>query len=204
VTVKTRLGVDENDSYEELVAFIGRVAEAGCETFVIHARKAWLKGLSPRENREVPPLRYDVAARLKADFPDLAFILNGGIETLDRAIEHLNQFDGVMLGRAAYHDPYLLADVDRRVFGVDRDPPTREAVVEAMLPYIEAAVAEGQRLHGITRHMLGLFHGQHGGRIWRRRLGEAAIRPRAGAKDVLEILSSRRSSPREAEAGLGV
>lgn len=109
-----------------------------------------------------------------------------------------------MLGRAAYHDPYLLAEVDRRVFGVDRDPPSREAVVETMLPYIEAAVAEGQRLHGITRHMLGLFHGQHGGRIWRRRLGEAAIRPDAGAGDVLEILASRRPSPREAEAGLGV
>ena len=117
VTVKTRLGVDEHDSYEELVAFIGEVAEAGCKTFIIHARKAWLKGLSPRENREVPPLRYDMAARLKGDFPELAFILNGGIETLDHAIGHLNQFEGVMLGRAAYHDPYLLAEVDRRVFG---------------------------------------------------------------------------------------
>jgi len=204
VTVKTRLGVDEHDSYEELVAFIGRVAEAGCDTFIIHARKAWLKGLSPRENREVPPLRYDMAARLKADFPDRAFILNGGIETLDDAVKHLGQFDGVMLGRAAYHDPYLLADVDRRVFGVDREPPSREAVVEAMLPYIEAHVAEGQRLHGISRHMLGLFHGQHGGRIWRRRLGEAAIRPNAGAKDLLEILTSRRPRSHEGDAGLGV
>ena len=204
VTVKTRLGVDEHDSYEELVAFIGEVAEAGCETFIIHARKAWLKGLSPRENREVPPLRYDMAARLKTDFPDLAFILNGGIETLEHAIEHLSQFDGVMLGRAAYHDPYLLADVDRRVFGVDRDPPSREAVVEAMLPYIASVVAEGQRLHGITRHMLGLFHGQHGGRIWRRRLGEAAIRPNAGAREVLEILDSRRPSSQVVGAGLGV
>ena len=204
VTVKTRLGVDEHDSYEELVTFIGKVAEAGCETFIIHARKAWLKGLSPKENREVPPLRYDMAARLKTDFPDLAFILNGGIETLEHAIEHLSQFDGVMLGRAAYHDPYLLADVDRRVFGVDHDPPSREAVVEAMLPYIASVVAEGQRLHGITRHMLGLFHGQHGGRIWRRRLGEAAIRPNAGAREVLEILDFRRPSSREVGAGLGV
>lgn len=204
VTVKTRLGVDEHDSYEELVAFIGEVAEAGCETFIIHARKAWLKGLSPRENREVPPLRYDMAARLKTDFPNLAFILNGGIETLEHAIEHLSQFDGVMLGRAAYHDPYLLADVDRRVFGVDCDPLSREAVVEAMLPYIASVVAQGQRLHGITRHMLGLFHGQHGGRIWRRRLGEAAIRPNAGAREVLEILDSRRPSSQEVGAGLGV
>ncbi len=204
VTVKTRLGVDEHDSYEALVAFIGRVAEAGCDTFIIHARKAWLKGLSPKENREVPPLRYDMAARLKVDFPDLAFILNGGIETLDDALGHLGPFDGVMLGRAAYHDPYLLAEVDRRVFGVDREPLSREAVVEAMLPYIETHVAAGQRLHGVTRHMLGLFHGQHGGRIWRRRLGEAATRPDAGAKEILEILASRRSSPRGVEPGLGV
>lgn len=204
VTVKTRLGVDENDSYEELVAFISRVAEAGCETFIIHARKAWLKGLSPRENREVPPLRYDMAARLKADFPELAFILNGGIETLDAAMNHLGQFDGVMLGRAAYHDPYLLAEVDQRVFGACGEPMSREAVVEAMVPYIDSAVAQGQRLHGITRHMLGLFHGQHGGRIWRRRLGEAAICPNAGARDVLEILASRQPLSREAEAGLRV
>jgi len=203
ITVKTRLGVDEHDSYEELVAFIGQVAEAGCETFIIHARKAWLKGLSPRENREVPPLRYDMAARLKADFPDLVFILNGGIETLNDALDHLKQFDGVMLGRAAYHDPYLLADVDRRVFGLDRDPPSREAVVEAMVPYIETALAKGQRLHGITRHMLGLFHGQHGGRIWRRRLGEAAISPDAGVAEILEILSSRRPRPQEAEGDSG-
>lgn len=200
VTVKTRLGVDEHDSYEELVAFIGEVAEAGCDTFIIHARKAWLKGLSPRENREVPPLRYDMAARLKVDFPHLAFILNGGIESLDDAVSHLGRFDGVMLGRAAYHDPYLLADVDRRIFGVDREAPTREAVVEAMLPYIEANVGEGQRLHAIARHMLGLFHGQHGGRIWRRRLGEAAIRPNAGAKEILEILPSRRPLPHEGDA----
>ena len=204
VTVKTRLGVDEQDSYEALAAFIGRVAEAGCDTFIIHARKAWLKGLSPKENREVPPLRYDMAARLKVDFPHLTFILNGGIETLDDALGHLGPFDGVMVGRAAYHDPYLLAAVDRRVFGVDLEPLTREAVVEAMLPYIEAHVAAGQRLHGVTRHMLGLFHGQHGGRIWRRRLGEAAIRPDAGAKEILEILASRRPSPRGVESGLGV
>lgn len=204
VTVKTRLGVDEHDSYEALAAFIGRVAEAGCDTFIIHARKAWLKGLSPKENREVPPLRYDMAARLKVDFPDLAFILNGGIETLDDALGHLGPFDGVMLGRAAYHDPYLLAEVDRRVFGVDREPLSREAVVETMLPYIETHVASGQRLHGVTRHMLGLFHGQHGGRIWRRRLGEVATRPNAGAKEILEILASRRPSPRGVEPGLGV
>lgn len=204
VTVKTRLGVDEQDSYEALAHFIGRVAEAGCETFIIHARKAWLKGLSPRENREVPPLRYDMAARLKVDYPDLAFILNGGIETLDSALGHLTQFDGVMLGRAAYHDPYLLADVDRQIFGEDRNPPAREAVVEAMLSYIDEAVSGGQRLHNITRHMLGLFHGQHGGRIWRRRLGEAAIRKDAGAKDILEILHSRPPSSREAGPEAGV
>lgn len=199
VSVKCRLGVDDHDSYEELVDFIGTVAEAGCRTFIVHARKAWLQGLSPRENREVPPLQYDRVARLKQDFPGLEFILNGGILDLESAIGHLSEFDGVMLGRSAYHDPYLLADVDRRVFGVEGTPLSREEVVESMLPYIETAVKGGQRLHAITRHMLGLFHGQHGGRIWRRRLGEAAIRPGASAADVREILLSRPRASSEGE-----
>lgn len=192
VTVKSRIGVDDHDSYEALVDFVATVAAAGCETFIIHARKAWLKGLSPRENREIPPLQYDTVARLKRDFPDLSFILNGGIPDLETAMGHLAEFDGVMVGRAAYHDPYLLAEVDRQVFGDDREPPSREAVVEAMLPYIEKALSEGQRLHGMTRHMLGLFHGQPGGRIWRRRLGEAAIRKDAGIAEIKEILASRK------------
>jgi tRNA-dihydrouridine synthase A len=192
VTIKSRIGVDDHDSYEALVDFVATVAAAGCETFIIHARKAWLKGLSPRENREIPPLQYDTVARLKRDFPDLAFILNGGIPDLETAMGHLAEFDGVMVGRAAYHDPYLLAEVDRQVFGDDREPPSREAVVEAMLPYIEKALSEGHRLHGMTRHMLGLFHGQPGGRIWRRRLGEAAIRKEAGVAEIREILASRK------------
>ena len=192
VSVKSRIGVDDHDSYEALVDFVATVAAAGCQTFIIHARKAWLKGLSPRENREIPPLQYDTVARLKRDFPDLAFILNGGIPDLETAMGHLAEFDGVMLGRAAYHDPYLLAEVDRHIFGDNREPPSREAVVEAMLPYIEKALSEGQRLHGITRHMLGLFHGQPGGRIWRRRLGEAAIRKEAGVAEIREILASRK------------
>ena len=205
VTVKCRLGVDDHDSYEALAEFIGTVAEAGCQTFIVHARKAWLKGLSPRENREIPPLQYDVVKRLKHDFPHLDIILNGGIVDLDGAIEQLGSFDGVMLGRAAYHDPYLLADVDRRVFGVDQEPLSREDVVELMLPYIESEIKKGQRLHGITRHMLGLFHGQHGGRIWRRRLGEAATRSQAGAAEVREILLSRpkRTLQEETESSSG-
>jgi tRNA-dihydrouridine synthase A len=169
-TVKHRIGIDERDSYEALCDFVGTVAQAGCAAFVVHARKAWLSGLSPKENRTVPPLRHDVVHRLKCDFPELTIVINGGIESLDQVIEHLAQVDGVMMGRAAYHDPWLLAEADARVFG---DPPastTRRDVFEAMLPYIERELAAGTRLHTITRHMLGLFHGVPGARAWRRML----------------------------------
>jgi tRNA-dihydrouridine synthase A len=169
-TVKHRIGIDERDSYEALCDFVGTVAQAGCAAFVVHARKAWLSGLSPKENRTVPPLRHDVVHRLKCDFPELTIVINGGIESLDQVIEHLAQVDGVMMGRAAYHDPWLLAEADARVFG---DPPastTRREVFEAMLPYIERELAAGTRLHTITRHMLGLFHGVPGARAWRQML----------------------------------
>lgn len=196
VTVKSRIGIDAQDSYEELACFVRMVAEAGCRTFIIHARKAWLRGLSPKENREVPPLRYDVAARIKQDFPALEIILNGGIQTLDEAEAHLLAFDGVMIGRAAYHNPYLLAAVDQRLFGDDSPMPSRQAIVEGMLPYIQRELEQGSRLQAITRHMLGLFHGQPGGRIWRRQLGEAASQPGAGVELLTALLDDRRASPR--------
>ena len=202
VTVKTRIGVDERDSYEELVHFVRTVAEAGCGTFIIHARKAWLSGLSPKENREVPPLRYDIAARIKQDFPGLNIVLNGGIQSLAEARTHLDTFDGVMIGRAAYHNPYLLAEAGS-LNDDSRPPPSRRVIVEAMLPYIERQLAEGVRLHGITRHMLGLFHGQPGGRIWRRQLGEAATRAGSDSRTVRAILDAMPEPRREPEPAPG-
>ncbi len=184
VTVKTRIGIDDKDSYAELAHFIGTVAEAGCGHFIIHARKAWLQGLSPKENREIPPLRYDMAADLKRDFPQLRFSLNGGILDLDQAEKHLQTFDGVMLGRAAYENPYVLAQVDQRFHGVTDVVPTRAEIIERFKPYVAAELARGTRLHSMTRHILGLFTGVRGGRIWRRFLSENACRPGAG----LEVL----------------
>jgi len=182
VTVKTRIGIDELDAYEHLAHFVQTVSAAGCGTFIIHARKAWLKGLSPKENREIPPLRYDVARQLKQDFPQLEIILNGGIQTLEETLEHLKDFDGVMLGRAAYHDPYSLAEADRLLFGDTHPVPTRHEVLENFLPYVERELARGQRLQGISRHILGLFHGAPGGRLWRRHLSENAVRAGAGVE----------------------
>lgn len=184
ITVKTRIGIDDKDSYEELVHFIGTVGDAGCGDFIIHARKAWLHGLSPKENREKPPLRYDVVRRLKADFPKTHFSLNGGILSLDQAEAHLREFDGVMLGRAAYENPYIMADVDQRFYGATHEKPDRAAVVDLFKPYVEAELQRGVRLHSMTRHILGLFQGIRGGRIWRRYLSENAIKPGAG----LEVL----------------
>lgn len=182
VTVKHRIGIDARDSYPELVDFVGTVAEAGCEAFIVHARKAWLSGLSPKENRDVPPLRYGVVGQLKRDFPDQAFILNGGILDLDSAQQHLQTVDGVMLGRAAYHDPYLLADVDRRIFADPHPIPSRAEVVEAFIPYVEAQLAAGRRLNNLTRHILGLFQGVPGARHWRRYLSEHAHLKEAGVE----------------------
>ncbi|MGR8941971.1 MAG: tRNA dihydrouridine(20/20a) synthase DusA [Gammaproteobacteria bacterium] len=189
VTVKSRIGIDERDSYEELEHFIRTVAEAGCETFIVHARKAWLKGLSPKQNREVPPLRYDVVYRLKQDFPQLQIVLNGGITTLAQAEDVLRHgVDGAMMGREAYHNPYILAEVDRRLFGSSNDVITRLQIVEKLFPYIEQQLAQGVRLHSITRHILGLFHGEAGARSWRRHLSEHAVRYGAGASVVREAL----------------
>jgi tRNA-dihydrouridine synthase A len=184
VTVKTRIGIDDKDSYQELAHFIGTVSSAGCNTFIIHARKAWLHGLSPKENRTIPPLRYDVVLQLQKDFPQLRFELNGGITTLDQVEDHLKTLPGVMLGRAAYENPYLLAEVDGRFFGNQVEIPSRAAILEAFKPYVAAELSRGIRLHSMTRHILGLFQGVRGGRIWRRYLSENAGLPGAG----LEVL----------------
>ncbi|WP_421938185.1 tRNA dihydrouridine(20/20a) synthase DusA [Pelagibius sp.] len=194
VTVKTRIGVDEQDSYAALTAFVARVAAAGCRSFTIHARKAWLSGLSPKQNREVPPLRYEVVYALKRDLPELEIVLNGGVMTLDEAEAHLAEVDGVMIGRAAYQSPYILAEADRRFFGEAGGPLSREEIVEAYLPYVEARLCEGVPLKSIARHMLGLFNGLPGARAWRRHLSEAAHQPDAGPEVLLAALDRRRGS----------
>jgi len=174
VTVKNRIGIDDLDSYDHLVNFIGTVKEAGCETFIIHARKAWLTGLSPKENRTVPPLDYPRVYQLKKDFPELEIIINGGIQTLDEIDEHLTHVDGVMIGREAYQNPYFLAQIDGRYYGVSDDTPERKQIVDEMLPYIEREMEKGVPLKSITRHMLGLFQSLPGARAWRRHISENA------------------------------
>ena len=180
VTVKTRIGIDERDSYEALAGFTDAVVNAGCDALIVHARKAWLQGLSPRQNRDVPPLRYDVVLRLKQDFPELPMVLNGGIQTLAQATGFLERLDGAMIGRAAYQTPWLLADADRVIFSDPAPPPTPHEVLDAFGPYVERELAAGVPLNSITRHLLGLFQGRPGARRWRRHLSEQAHRPRAG------------------------
>lgn len=190
VTVKHRIGIDDQDSYEALVQFVGTIAEAGCRTFIVHARKAWLQGLSPKENREVPPLRHEVVHRLKVDFPHLEIVINGGIHTLKEAAAQLDAVDGAMIGRAVYNDPWMLADADRLIFGEDANPASsRHQALESLYPWIETEIAAGTPLHHITRHLLGLFNGQPGARRWRRHLSENANRKGAGL-DVLEQAAS--------------
>jgi tRNA-dihydrouridine synthase A len=205
VTVKCRIGIDDQDAEADLQRFVETVAGAGCRVFVVHARKAWLKGLSPRENREIPPLDYGRVYRLKAARPELTVVINGGIASLDAAERHLAHVDGVMLGRAAYHDPYLLAGVDRRLFGAGEEPPSRAEVIGALLPYAARHLERGGRLNNIARHILGLYQGQSGARLFRRHLSENAPRDGAGA-DVFEAAvaavatAGRRTAPPSAAA----
>jgi len=189
VTVKSRIGVDDKDSYGELVSFVRTVASAGCKTFIVHARKAWLSGLSPRQNREIPPLNYDVVLQLKADFPQLNIIVNGGIVNLGQAEQLLQHSDGVMVGREAYQNPYLLAEVDSRIFNAVVAPRSRHEIIELLLPYIEEQLSNGIRLNSVTRHILGLFHGEPGARAWRRHLSENATSPDAGIKVVRDAMA---------------
>ena len=189
VTVKCRIGIDDQQGYGPFRRFVDTVADAGCGTFLVHARKAWLNGLSPKENRDIPPLDYPMVHRLKADRPDLAVVLNGGIGTLAQAEAQLGSVDGVMIGRAAYRTPMILAEADRRLF--DPTAPVAEPVdiVRRFLPYVDAETRGGTPLIAITRHILGVFHGRPGGRQWRRHLSENAPRKGAGVAVVEDALA---------------
>ncbi len=189
VTVKCRIGVDEQEPEEALPAMARAVREAGCETLIVHARKAWLEGLSPKENRDIPPLDYPLVYRLKQAMPEMEIHINGGVATLDETEAHLTHVDGVMLGRAAYQNPYLLADVDARFYGDPRLIPSRHEVLEAFLPYVERELAAGTHLHAMTRHILGLFQGCPGARAFRRHISENAPRPGAGADVIRDAMS---------------
>jgi len=187
VTVKTRIGIDDRDDYEFLLQFVDKVAAAGCDYFVVHARKAILAGLSPKENRCIPPLRYDVVYRLKREFPALTVVLNGGIESVAQVREHLEHVDGVMIGRKAYGDPWFLASLQRT--GTGASDKTRQDIVIAMAEYAAGQIAAGARLHHISRHMLGLFTGVPGARRWRRFISERAGRDGADEQLLIDSLS---------------
>ena len=188
VTVKCRIGVDQQDGYEALYHFILSVASAGCHTFILHARKAWLQGLSPKQNREIPPLRYEMVYQIKKDFPHLRIIINGGIKTIDDIDIHLAQVDGVMIGRAAYLNPYLLADIQRKYFSTSNILP-RDDIINQFIPYMREQLANGARLNAMTRHLLGLFQGQRGAAIWRRFLSQHAHQAGANADMISDALA---------------
>jgi tRNA-dihydrouridine synthase A len=194
VTVKCRIGIDDQDPEVALDALARGVIAAGADALVVHARKAWLNGLSPKENRDIPPLDYNRVYRLKAALPDVPVIINGGITNLAEAREHLNHVDGVMLGRAAYQEPWRLLSVDPELFGEPAPHVTMKDVFEAMMPYIEAQLAQGTRLHSITRHFVGAFHGVPGARAFRRHLAENGVRPGAGTavlRDAMALVEGR-------------
>ena len=182
VTVKCRIGIDELDDYGFFQHFVSVVREAGVSVFIVHARKAYLQGLSPKENREIPPLRYEVPWRLKQEHPDLTVILNGGLKTVGQVREWLPRFDGVMLGRQAYSEPYLLAQLHGEFIDKDWLPPARDDIVERYAEYVERMLAEGHRLPSLLRHLHGLYAGHPGARAWRRFLGEQGVRPDAGVE----------------------
>ena len=190
VSVKSRIAIDEQEEWPALSKFVEIVSGAGCTRFIVHARKAWLEGLSPEQNRSVPPLRHELVHRLKAERPDLDVTINGGIDDLDAAAGHLDLVDGVMIGRAAYRDPYILAGADRRFFGADDEVPSRAEVAAAMLPYIERQLGAGLRLHTVTRHMISLFQGVPGARQWRRILSTEVHATRAGPEVVERALAA--------------
>jgi len=188
VTVKCRIGIDDCDSYSALQHFIATVAAAGCGTFIVHARKAWLRGLSPKQNREIPPLRHDLVYRIKQDFPDLQIVINGGITSLEQSRGMLEFVDGVMIGREAYHNPYLLSGVDRLFLDANLPVKTRQEVIMEFLPYVQRQLSQGVRLHSMTRHILGLFHGVPGARGWRRHLSERGCKRDADDRVIIAAL----------------
>ena len=196
VTVKCRIGIDDQDSETDFTRFIETVSDAGCRLFIVHARKAWLDGLSPKENREIPPLDYARVYRLKAARPDLTIVINGGIETLDEAARHLDHVDGVMVGRAAYQTPYLLAAVDSALFGSDTPAPQRSDVLARLVPYVRRHVDTGGRLNSVTRHILGLYHGQPRARLFRRYLSENGVGEGPGIDVLLDAMAIAEGQPR--------
>ncbi|MDZ4869573.1 MAG: tRNA dihydrouridine(20/20a) synthase DusA [Alphaproteobacteria bacterium] len=200
VTAKCRIGVDDQEPRDALFGFVGKIARAGCETFVVHARKAWLKGLSPKDNRDIPPLDYDLVYALKRERPDLTIIINGGVTTLEQTKMHLEHVDGVMMGRAAYQTPWVLANADRALFGEDPPVRTRREAVMAFMPYIARELREGTPLNAMTKHLLGLFNGLPGARAFRRHLSENAVKPGADLAVVETALSFIRDDAEERAA----
>ncbi len=195
VTIKHRIGIDDMEDYEGMVKFVSTIAATGCTTFIVHARKAWLKGLSPKENREIPPLQYEKVYRLKQEFPHLEIIINGGITTLEQSKQLLEHVDGVMVGREAYANPYLLAEVDQAIYGVSHPPASREDVMEGFMDYCREQLSRGTRLNHLTRHILGLYQGLPGARQFRRILSEQAHKPDAGLEVIrraIEVLNELR------------
>lgn len=180
VTVKCRIGIDEMEGYQPLLRFVEKVQQGGCDTFIVHARKAWLQGVSPKQNREIPPLMYEYVHRLKQEKPSLTIIINGGIKDMAVIQDQLKHVDGVMIGREAYYNPYLLAAVDRELYGDTQAPvKTRQQIVEELYDYIDEQLASGVALHAITRHILGLYQGCNGAKAWRRHLSENGTKPGA-------------------------
>ncbi len=188
ITVKNRIGIDEQDEEQNLRQFIDVVSKAGCETFIIHARKAWLKGLSPKENRDVPPLNYDLVYQIKRDYPHLKIIINGGIKTIQSSLAHLQYVDGVMLGREVYHNPYLMIQVDGNIYADEREVLSRKQVLEQYFSYIEQQMGQGVYLKQMSRHLLGLFQGQPGAKAWRRYISENAYKEGAGIEVLQQAL----------------
>lgn len=198
VTVKHRIGIDDMDDYKDMRDFVSMVSDAGAETFIVHARKAWLKGLSPKENREIPPLKYEMVYRLKEEFPHLNIVINGGITTLEQTASLLEKIDGVMIGREAYSNPYFLSEVDAKVFGMNSTPLSRNDIATHYLEYCEKQLVEGTRLHHLSRHILGLYQGQPRARLFRRHISENAPKPEAKAdviRQALAIVEQHPTSP---------
>lgn len=189
VTVKSRIGVDELDSYQALYNFVKTVSQAGCELFILHARKAWLQGLSPKENREIPELKYEVVHQIKRDFPELKIVINGGINSLEQAEAQLGKVDGVMIGREAYQNPWIFSQVDSLFYGGTDPLSVPHQLIEDLIPYIESELSKGSPLHSMTRHFLGLFHGMPGARKWRRHLSENAVKRGAGVETLITAAS---------------
>lgn len=189
VTVKNRIAIDEMEEEATLRRFLSIISQAGCETFIIHARKAWLKGLSPKQNRDVPPLNYELVYQMKREFPQLEIIINGGINTFDECDEHLQQVDGVMVGRQAYHNPYMVAQVDERIYGDARNALSRMGVLNAYMHYMSDQMSQGVYLKSMSRHLLGLFTGEKGAKAWRRHISENAHKEGAGI-EVIEKAAS--------------